>query len=134
MRDEFANHAMTEIALALAMAFFTLLVLALVSMGTGIATPGVGSGGVAVVESRVGPVGAANDRDVLIWHRGQFLDPHTLDPVDPLGAQPLAVAVDPATPLAAMVALTQQLAGRDVVIAAQTQEWIDALAARKDLQ
>lgn len=134
MRDEFANHAMTEIALALAMAFFTLLVLALVSMGAGGAVPGLATGGVAVAESRAGQRGAVNDRNVLVWHRGQFLDPETLDPVDPPGDRSLAVAVDPTTPLAAMMTLTRQLAGRDVVIVAQTQDWIDVLGQRKDLQ
>ncbi|NQV78938.1 MAG: hypothetical protein HQ495_00195 [Alphaproteobacteria bacterium] len=133
MRDEFANHAMTEIALALAMAFFTLLILALVSMGAGAAGPTNETPGVAVAESRPGALGAANPRRILIWHRGTFLDPETLIPVVPQGDGPFAVAVDPETPLAALMDLRRRLAGRDVLITAQTPAWRAALAHRKDI-
>lgn len=135
MGSESHANAMTEVALALAMGIFSILVLALVSMGAGFAA-GVESAIPAAepVEFRQSAQAAATNGapkggTVVIHYRGRFYDAE-LAPVDPAGLAgdgELVVAIDPDATAAEAVALTARLAGRNIVITTLTPEWIQTL-------
>jgi len=129
MDDGPAGHAMTEIALALAMSFFCLLVLALVTMGT----PS------APADSRIealaaAPAGGAaeplapTDR-LVVFHRGRFLDaerrPLDLTMLNENGR--LVLAVDPGLPLAEVLAARRRLDRPDLVVTPLDPAWLAAL-------
>jgi hypothetical protein len=151
MDDGPAGHAMTEIALALAMSFFCLLVLALVTMGA--SAPG------AEADARIEALAAApadgaseplatSDR-LVVFHGGRFfdadrrpLDPASLGPVSlgpmapgpmapgpmaPLQGGRLVLAVDPGLPLTEVLAARRRLAGRDLVVTPLDRAWLAAL-------
>lgn len=126
------DGAMTEIALALAMAFFSLMVLTMVSM----ASPGTDGSGVAAGDRSLPPLldlsspaaasdaSLASDDRLLILHRGRFLDA-ALRPVaaDGIGAGRVVLAVDPDAALSAILAARETLGGREVVITALDAAW-----------
>ena len=103
------SNAMAEVALALAMGFFSIMVLAMVSMGAADVAQAVRlPDGVAMAaQAKVSePKGVPTDKsaavapgDLLIYHDGRYLDA-TLKPIDvatwtPKGDRPvLAVAPD----------------------------------------
>ncbi len=151
------GNAMTEIALALAMAFFSLMVLTLVSMGAG-GTDGAGS--VARAASATGPVTArlvaskeadvpararaarpgkpsetARPDDLLVIHwAGRFLDrelrPFDLSRLSPnkrKQGQRAVLALDPALPLAEALAARAQLPAANLVVAPLNAKWRRAL-------
>ncbi|MAN81476.1 MAG: hypothetical protein CMF64_13910 [Magnetovibrio sp.] len=143
-------NAMVEIALALAMAFFALMVLAFISMGAGFASKGVGA--VSVLTANGVPVAGmptdrpANQSEVpaeaevtaqaippdalLIFHGGRFLDAE-LTQADPATfAQGkvgvfLAVAADLAFADAADARL--KVAAADVTVVPLDGKWAQAL-------
>lgn len=135
MDDSATTGAMTEIALALAMAFFCILVLALVSMGN----PGTSP-------ASVGPVGlgprlataaggsatraVGGDETLVLFHAGRFLD-RAGAPLDPAAAMagPVVLAIDPALPLDQVLAARAALAGADVTVTPLDPVWIAHLTA-----
>lgn len=141
MDDGPAGHAMTEIALALAMSFFCLLVLALVTMGASApgaeADPRIEALAAAPAGGASEPL-ATSDR-LVVFHGGRFfdadrrpLDPASLDPASlgPMAAGQggrLVLAVDPGLPLTEVLAARRQLAGRDLVVTPLDRAWLAAL-------
>ncbi len=117
------GNPMAEIALALSMAFFSLLVLALVSMRAG-----EGATAADMVVAASGGAAAPAPRTVLVHWRGRLLDPR-LNPVDPDGLPggPLVLAVAPDLPVAEAVALRQRFAGRDLTVTALDARWLERL-------
>lgn len=131
MDDGPAGHAMTEIALALAMSFFCLLVLTLVSLGT----PGAGPSPARRIEAlAAAPATAAaeemasSDR-LVVFHGGRFLDGggRPLDPATVAGASRVVLAVDPGLPMAEVLAARRRVAGADLVVTALDAGWLAAL-------
>ena len=140
MDDSATTGAMTEIALALAMAFFCILVLALVSMGN----PTAGPAGVGAID--VGPIGlgprlatvdggsatraVGGDETLVLFHAGRFLD-RTGAPLDPafMMAGPVVLAIDPALPLDRVLAARAVLAGVDVTVTPLDPAWTAHLTA-----
>lgn len=132
--DSHAN-AMTEVALALAMGIFSILVLALVSMGVGFSAGSEAfipaAEGIEFRQSFPGQatVGAAHKGMVLMHHRGRFYDAE-LALVDPSGLpsdEELVIAIDPTATATEAVTLTTRFAGRNVVITTLTPEWLQTL-------
>ncbi|NQW09695.1 MAG: hypothetical protein HQ481_07430 [Alphaproteobacteria bacterium] len=127
-----AGHAMTEIALALAMGFFCILVLALISMGAGTSelTPRV------VDALRVAAPGSASarpldsDETLLIHHNGRFLDAQGR--LVALAAMPrsgrVVLAVDPARPMDAALAARALVPAEEVTLAPLDAAWLATLA------
>ena len=130
MDDEVTGHAMTEIALALAMAFFCLLVLTLVSMGRGSApTDEIGSSfstlrvaapGHSAVELSV----TAQDRLVLAAD-GRYFDPNgqLIDPSDIDTDARLLLAIDPETSLVELLRIRAAFSGQDVRLTPLNAAW-----------
>ena len=120
------GNPMAEIALALSMAFFSVLVLALVSMRAGAAPEAIGEG----LDLR--PAAAAGEAaapETLLIHWQDHLYDTDLRPVDPAGlaAGPLVLAVAPDLPVAEAVALRARFAGRELTVTALDGRWLTRL-------
>ena len=136
MYDGSQGNAMTEIALALAMGFFSLLVLAMVSMGAGRAVESPATAAVlAPPVSKAADQGATDlqQQDViLIYHQGGFLDTD-LNPVEPggfEGADRVVLAFAPDVPLAEAMAARARVKFEPLVVSTLNQAWQRTLANR----
>ena len=137
------TNAMTEVALALAMGFFSLMILTLVSMGAGEgpARPddpeAVTTISAIVVtadqQARSGSAEPSLDDVFLMYWQGRFFD-SVAKPVNPQsvqvsGTSRLVLAVDPNLPLGEVSKARALLVQEDVIVAQLTADWIDALKA-----
>lgn len=130
MDDGPAGHAMTEIALALAMSFFCLLVLTLVSMGPSVSGPERVEALATAPAQAAAEAMATTDR-LVVFHAGRFLDAgrRPLDPAAMSGGGRVVLAVDPAQPVAAILAARRRFAGTDLVVTPLDEDWLAALAS-----
>ena len=132
------NNAMAEIALALAMGFFSIMVLTLVSMGGGASTSQ--SAQIDLNETvQVRPpverdtpskaTNAAPAERVLIYWNGRFLDAKLqyTDPSKLTGDGPLVLAVDPKLPLTEAIAVQKKVAGSETLVTTLDERWMSAL-------
>lgn len=135
------ENAMTEIALALAMGFFSLMVLTLISMGagqSGRSAPETLT--LAPAADRSAPTAdapaPANDL-IFIFDGTRFLDIE-LRPVDPQTviqsmtgpARRVVLALDPSLPLKEAMAARARVNAPNLVISGLDARWVKALAAR----
>lgn len=134
MTDGSQNNAMTEIALALAMGFFSIMVLTMVSMGveakgdpkavdTALLAP--------ATSPNAAPVG--DDDRLLIFHDGRFYD-RDLNPADPAAStdgKRVVLALDPDLPMAKAMAARARVPTADLVITALDGRWKEALHDRR---
>ena len=138
LHDGSQNNAMAECALALAMAFFSIMVLTMVSMGAGSASDQAGA---PLTGERISirpstPSEATTTRreadvtdKILIHYRGRFYD-RTLEPVSPDAVQssgPTILAIDPALSLVEAIAVRQRIANPDLIVTTLDARWLDAL-------
>ena len=126
---------MTEIALALAMGFFSIMVLTLISFGS----PAAQMAAVSVAPSQDGAAagGAVENRSgdlIVIVDEGRYLDadmaPLTVAAIDAHAGR-VVLAIGPATPLQAVIELRGQLRARDLIVVNQNAAWRNILAALK---
>ncbi len=134
MYDGSQGNAMTEIALALAMGFFSLLVLALVSMGAGqqadsTATTAVLAPPVAEAAEQ-GATGVDPQDVILIYHKGGFLDTkmRAVEPGNLHGARRVVLAFAPDVPLAEAMSARSQVKSERLVVSTLDEAWLGALA------
>lgn len=132
------ENAMTEIALALAMGFFSLMVLTLISMGAGQSTqsaPDVLVLAPSANPSRTSATNTANSDDLIIIFDGKrFLDTK-LRPVDPQTviqsmtgpARRVVLALDPSLPLKEAMAARARVNAPNLVVSSLDERWIKAL-------
>lgn len=140
MDDATTSHALTESALALAMGFFCILVLALASMGEGEVPPtaaaGPGAGAAAGPAAGIvagGPGGErmrADDR-LVIYFSGRLIGPdrQPVDPSDLAGAGRVVLAVEPGLTLTDLLEVRGRLPVGDLVVTALDDAWRASLAA-----
>ena len=131
------DGAMTEVALALAMGFFSILVLTLVSMGGG---PGKSPSYEAIRLVQTAPDGPTSvlpttDDVIIIFDGERFLDTD-LKPLDPAtvaaaGERRIVLAVDPSVRLADVMAARARIAVTNLVIANLDRRWRAAIEAAK---
>lgn len=134
------TNALAEIALALSMGFFSIMVLTMVTMGAG------GAGGAKPVSSEesinVAPAGrsadpksvARSNNFIVIYYNGGFFDAQ-LNRTSPLrefssykaGRKKLVLAVDPGLSMKETIRLRGQFAGRDLTVTTLTEEWLTRL-------
>jgi hypothetical protein len=137
------SNAMAEVALALAMGFFSIMVLAMVSMGAGGSTETAQAvrlpDGVAMAapaetsEPNSAPTGKSTTvapGDLLIYHGGRFLDA-TLSPVDvvtwtPKGGRPI-LAVSPDLPMTEALAARTRLSQINPTVTVLDEAWLARL-------
>lgn len=131
------DGAMTEVALALAMGFFSILVLALVSIGGG---SGDARSYEAIRLVQTAPTSPAtvyptSDDVIVIFDGARFFDTD-LNPLDPAtvpadSERRIVLAVDPAVQLADVMAARAQFAATNLVIANLDSRWRAAIEAAK---
>ena len=134
------ENAMTEVALALAMGFFSLMVLTLISMGagqSGRSAPDVLALAPVTDQSRpVADPSPGNDL-IFIFDGGRFLDTK-LRPVDPQTviqsmtgpARRVVLALDPSLPLKEAMAARARVNAPNLVVSSLDARWIKALAEK----
>lgn len=134
MHDGSQGNAMTEIALALAMGFFSLLVLTMISMGAG---HGSASPAVATLLKAV-PAVAGNARSatlgpedtIVVYHDGRFFDTE-LEPVEPgaiAAGGRVVLALDPGLSLSEVLRAQARIAAPDLVVSVLDERWLAVLA------
>jgi hypothetical protein len=142
--DGLENNAMAEIAFALAMGFFSILVLTLVSVGSGLTVGPTGSSAARLSVSPAAPIESAGPAsegplaapvlqadNLVIYYAGQFFDV-ALRPVDPKrqSARPgLVLAFDPALPLVETIRAREKISAPDLMVTVLDQRWLDRLKA-----
>lgn len=136
MSESHYSNAMTEIALALAMAFFSIMILTMLSMGAEFqSVPSVAAAAerLELAPSALPEAGAAGnvtaEETVLLHYDGRFLDTD-LRPVDPqtlsAGAA-IVLAIDPGLPLAEAVAIRERIPTTGLVVTTLDARWLEAL-------
>lgn len=130
MDDPAAGGALTEIALALAMAFFCILVLTLVSVGN----PADGGSLSTAPRLETGGPGAASrpvagDETLVVFHGGRFFDRDGAA-VDPAAIPhgPVVLAVDPALPIDSVLAARAAIGRPAVTVTTLDADWLGRLA------
>jgi hypothetical protein len=134
MYDSSQGNAMTEVALALAMGFFSLLVLALVSMGAG---RGKQTDAIVAVLAPLAPKAKAQGATrlepqdvVLIYFDGGFLDTDLqaveLGGFD--GSKRIVLAFAPDVPLAEAMTARSRVTAEHLVVSTLDDAWLSALA------
>jgi hypothetical protein len=141
-QDSYQTKAMVEVALALAMGFFSIMVLAMVSMGAVVgpqpATVGLPSP-ISMAASAPnnqaprnakGPGTPVAPTDLIIFHDGQFLGAD-LRPVDPLarpvGRAKVVLAVAPDMDFSTVMSARRQISGTNVTVTNLDSRWLKRL-------
>lgn len=132
------ENAMTEIALALAMGFFSLMVLTLISMGAGQGSqsaPNVMALAPPANPAQSSAANTATGNDLIIIFDGQrFLDTK-LRPIDPQTviqsmtgpARRVVLALDPSLPLKEAMAARARVNAPNLVVSGLDERWLTAL-------
>jgi len=133
MRHQQHENPMTEIALALAMGFFSIMVLTLISFGSPAAQLAAVTVAPSPEESAVGGAVENQSTDlIVIVDDGRYLDTE-MAPLTPAAIDAhvgrVVLAVDPAMPLQAVIELRGQLRARNLVVVNLNTAWRNALAA-----
>jgi len=134
MSDVNFSNAMTEIALALAMAFFSVMVLAMVSMSV----PHEGAANATISDASLDLAPTDSDGDVatqpsevpyfIIFHNGRFLDDQ-LRPLDivRLPKTPLVLAIAPDIEMATAIRIRERIPRSDLTVTTLDHRWLTAL-------
>jgi hypothetical protein len=150
---ETRTNAMAEIALALAMGFFSIMVLTMVSMGAGLepdprntaatddaprldrgvavapAAPRDGASGAAAGNKSAAAAETPSRPSILVYYRGRFFD-GSLKPADPLVPGPegwRVLAVDPALPMAEILKVRSKVGEGGLTVTVLGEDWLAAL-------
>ena len=131
--DGHYGNAMTEIALALAMAFFSIMVLAMVSMGAGSSDTSQLTTAETLQISPSKPSDNAQPTSeasrIIVFYQGQYLSDQ-LKPVDPTTVTTdgkIILAIDPILPLADAMQARAGLSTNNITVTALDQRWMRAL-------
>ena len=132
------NNALAEVALALAMGFFSIMVLAMVSMGAGASVAKYSAPIKQGVEVSLPENSAQNDAastetasepSILIHYRGRFFNAR-LEAVSPDTWTPEGqgvLAIEPTLPIAEAMALRDRLKGLNILVTTLDENWLSAL-------
>ena len=142
MHVETQSNALAEIALALAMAFFSIMILTMVSMGAGSPSSAIKSAqaelppGVALRASKsqqsanqTAGAGTASREKLLIYYGGRFYDGQ-MKPTDPAGfagETDVVLAVPPDLSITEAISLQRRLSAENFVVTSLSEEWLSAL-------
>lgn len=139
MGETHYGNAMTEIALALAMGFFSIMVLTMVSMGAGqtetpedaertaIAAALAPADATAAQAARLRP---DTDDVLVIYHQGRFYDRRlrVIDPAATVYAGRVILALNRTLDMGEALAARARVGAPDVVVSTLDQPWMEALA------
>jgi hypothetical protein len=134
VHDGTQGNAMTEIALAMAMGFFSIMVLTALSMGVAPETSKIISAAqVAQSEtdaSKSGAVVTRADDLIAIFAQGRFHDVK-LQPLDPARIpvdRRVILVVDPQLPMTDVLAARARIGAKDLVVSTMDKKWRKAVA------
>lgn len=131
------DNAMTEIALALAMGFFSIMVLTMVSMGatghadtTDPATDRTMAAHLAPASENAPAAQAVTPRDLfIVYVDGRFFD-DDLQPFDVASigdADRVVLALEPGLPLEEALKVRNRVSHDNLIVAALDRPWLDTL-------
>lgn len=133
MDDSGYGNAMTEIALALAMAFFSIMVLTMISMGVGSADQKpVAAAVIAPAQPKTAAAAAIVPTDgdmVVVFYGGGFRD-RNLRPLDPATIRVqgrVILALDPALPMTEALAARGRINVENLVVSVLDDRWLNRL-------
>ena len=140
------ENAMTEIALAMAMGFFSVMVLTAMSMGVGVpaaksvsSSPAQSMISAAIADSgpppASGTIDKVTDDDVLIVYDGSRFFGRDLQPLDPANVdntKRVVLAVTPDLSMAQAIDARRRIAASRLVITTLDGNWRRALKAKKN--
>lgn len=141
MSDTTQTNAMAEIALALAMGFFSIMVLTMVSMGSGMVSQKQSANlvedPISIAKSKdkaepqetKGSTRTVKAENLIIFHQGRFFD-HNLHPVsaDQIAQRDKVVlAVNPNLSMSATLQAREQIKSRDITVVVLNETWLTAL-------
>ena len=137
-----ADSAMTEIALALAMGFFSIMVLTMVSMGAGSSDedPAEAVNSVALAPAQTeagaesGQVRPVAEDVIIIYFQGRYLDqnlsPLALESLPAEGRLILAVAPD--LPMVEAMAVRARINRENLIVSTLDERWMKALGRNEE--
>jgi len=133
VEDTGYGNAMTEIALALAMAFFSIMVLTMISMGVGEAESDPAVGAVmAPAQADTAPaaqVSQESDDLIVVYFAGRYMD-KDLGPLDPKSLRAksrVILALDPALPMGEALAARGGIDIENLVVSVLDERWLNRL-------
>lgn len=139
MGDTHYGNAMTEVALALAMAFFSIMILMMVSMGATGETASLEASADKAIMAKLAPNEAPQSQDgtaeptaedtLLIFYQGRFLD-RDLKPVRPENINTngrIILALAPDTAMAQALEARTRLKTDNLVVSMLNAKWLTAL-------
>ncbi len=141
MHSEYQSNAMTEIALALAMAFFSIMVLAMLSMGSALQveraagprlTPGIQLAIPAATGNEAASTRVVDAGEVIVYWRGQFFD-GALRPIEPAaldGGDRRVLAIGPDLSIAEAMAVRERIATAELEVTTLDTRWMQILEER----
>jgi hypothetical protein len=132
METTSSGNAMTEIALALAMAFFSIMVLTMISMGA--TSENVPDNIGIILSPAAGSVKAATlkpqtDDVIVVYHDGRFYN-HDLIPLDPASINTsgrVLLALNPALPMNEAISIRAQINVTNLIVSTLDSRWLDSL-------
>lgn len=143
MGDAHYGNAMTEVALALSMAFFSIMILAMVSMSAvhdataqkqdapekTLAAKLVAAAPEKPTAATVSPTA---DDTLVIYYGGKFLD-RELKPIDPKGITStgrIILAMSPDTEMAEALKARATIGSENLIVSMLNEKWLTALNGR----
>ena len=135
MIAETQENAMTEIALAMAMGFFSIMVLTMISMGVPIQSTKALKKNIPIFQllpSQIKteePLDTINEDIFIVYDGSSYLD-QKLTPIDPLSLDPsrrVILAFIPELTLQNALSARARLTGRKVVLTTLNHDWKQAL-------
>lgn len=132
MEGTSSGNAMTEIALALAMAFFSIMVLTMISMGVS-ENKAPSAAGVmlapAADDAKAAAVKPQTDDVIVIYHKGRFYnqDLKRLDPSSINTSGRVLLALSPALPMSEAVSIRARINVSNLIVSTLDSRWLKTL-------
>jgi hypothetical protein len=144
MGDAHYGNAMTEVALSLSMAFFSIMILGMVSMSTVHETaqaPQDPSDKALAVklaaaqpdDSKTGTANPSAEDTLIVYHQGKFLD-RDLNHFDPKTVQSdgrVILALSPDTAMAEALKARSAIGTENLIVSMLNERWLAALKRRQ---
>ena len=132
MNETGGGNAMTEIALALAMAFFSIMVLTMISMQTSLQPKQPTLGVVlttAAGENSHAVITPDNEDRILIYYQGRFFD-RELKPTEPKASKSggrVILALSPETSVKEALNVRSQVKTSNLIVSTLGERWLKSL-------
>jgi len=144
MGDAHYGNAMTEVALALSMAFFSIMILAMVSMSAAHETAqspqdapdktlAAKLAAAKPDASKAGTASPSAEDTLIVYHQGKFLD-RDLNPLDPKTIQSrgrVILALSPDTAMAEALKARSAIGAENLIVSMLNEKWLTALKRRQ---